>query len=156
MTIHARPPPHHPPLNMHPLSRRKMLQLTGGGFGALALRSLLAGDRLLASPTAGPAANPLAPRAPHFAPKAKSVIFLFMYGGPSHVDLFDPKPELAKWNGKAIPVFRAEDAFNAKTKATALRSPYRFRKHGQAGIEIAQTYPELARCADELCVIRSL
>jgi hypothetical protein len=148
---------------MHPLSRRKMLQLTGGGFGALALRSLLAGDRLLAAstgsgPSASPsAANPLAARPPHFAPKAKSVIFLFMYGGPSHVDLFDPKPELAKWNGQPIPVFKAEDAFMGnKTKNMAMQSPYVFTKHGAAGIDISEKYPHLARHADQLCVIRSM
>src|SRR5215212_8689686 len=139
---------------MHPLSRRKMLQLTGGGFGALALRSLLAGDRLLAAPAS---ANPLAARPPHFAPKATSVIFLFMYGGPSHVDLFDPKPELAKWHGKPIPVWKTEDAFmGKKTQNVAMQSYYRFAKHGQAGIDMAETYPALARHADKLCVIRSM
>src|SRR4051794_14075547 len=142
---------------MHPLSRRKMLQLTGGGFGALALRSLLAGDRLLAAPPPASATTPLAARPPHFAPKAKSVIFLFMYGGPSHVDLFDPKPELAKWNGQPIPVFKAEDAFMGnKTKNMAMQSPYAFTKHGAAGIEISEKYPQLARHADDLCVIRSM
>src|SRR5437879_3476706 len=106
--------------NMTPVSRRKMLQLTGGGFGALALRSLLSVDRLLA---AEPSRNPLAPHPPHFAPRAKSVIFLFMYGGPSHVDLFDPKPELAKWHGKPIPVWKPEDAFmGRKTQNIAMQS----------------------------------
>jgi hypothetical protein len=72
------------------LTRRHLLQQAGAGFGGLALQSLMGADGLLAN------TNPLAPRAPHFAPKAKSVIFPFMYGGPSHVDLFDPKPELAR------------------------------------------------------------
>jgi hypothetical protein len=85
------------------------------------------------------------------------VIFLFMYGGPSQVDLFDPKPELTKQDGKPIPVFKADDAFNiGKTKNIAMKSPYRFGRHGQAGIAIAETYPELAKHADELCVIRSM
>ena len=133
------------------LNRRELLQRSGVGFGSLALQSLLAADGTLAQP------NPLAPRAPHFAPKAKAVIFLFMYGGPSHVDLFDPKPELEKWHGKAIPVWKKEDAFmGSKTKNVAMQSYYRFAKHGQAGIDMAEVYPNLARHADDLCVIRSM
>ncbi|MDZ4404259.1 DUF1501 domain-containing protein [Prosthecobacter sp.] len=136
---------------MHPLTRRQILQHSGAGFGSLALQSLLDADGVLSS------TNPLAPRAPHFAPKAKSVIFLFMYGGPSHVDLLDPKPELEKWHGKAIPVWKPEDAFmGRKTKNVAMQSYYRFAKHGQAGIDMAETFPNLARHADDLCVIRSM
>jgi hypothetical protein len=131
-----------------------MLQFTGGGFGALALRALLGRERLLA---AAPRPNPLEARPPHFAPRAKSVIFLFMYGGPSHVDLFDPKPELARRHGQPIPVWKPEDAFmGRKTKNVAMASPYTFTRHGAAGIEIAATYPHLARHADKLCVIRSM
>ncbi|HEY2759357.1 MAG TPA: DUF1501 domain-containing protein, partial [Pirellulales bacterium] len=84
------------------------------------------------------------------------MIFLFCYGGPSQVDLFDPKSELAKWSGKPIPVFAKEDAFFEDTKNTAFASPYKFRKHGQAGIDISEKFPELAKCADDLCVIRSM
>jgi hypothetical protein len=136
---------------MPPLTRRHLLQQAGAGFGGLALQSLMGADGLLKN------TNPLAPRAPHFAPKAKSVIFLFMYGGPSHVDLFDPKPELARWHGKAIPVWKKEDAFmGGKTKNVAMQSPYRFAKHGQAGIDMAEVYPNLARHADSLCMIRSM
>src|SRR5215218_3514865 len=109
-------------------NRRRFLQATGGGFAGLALRYLLDRDGLLAAE-----ANPLAPRKPHHEPKAKAVIFLFMYGGPSQVDLFDPKPALEKWHGKPIPVFKKEDAFFADTKPTAFRSPYRFKKYGQGG-----------------------
>jgi len=123
-------------------TRRHWLHSVGAGFGTLALRGLLQEEALRA--------------APHFAPKAKSVIFLFMYGGPSHVDLFDPKPALTEWDGKPIPVFRKEDVFQGQNKGTAMRSPYRFTRHGQSGIEIAETYPELAKCADDLCVIRSM
>ncbi len=141
----------------HMLSRRHFLQRTGAGFGALALQSLLSRDGLLAADSSKAARNPLAPRAPHFAPRARSVIFLFMYGGPSHVDLFDPKPALAKWHGQAIPVWKKEDAFmGGKTKNVAMASPYTFAKHGQAGIDIAETFPNLARHADKLCVIRSM
>ncbi len=112
----------------------------------LALRSLLAADN----------PNPMSALSPQFAPRAKSVIFLFMYGGPSQVDTFDPKPALDRWNGKVIPTFRKEDAFNAATKATAMRSPYTFARHGQSGLDICEKFPHLARHADKLCVIRSL
>lgn len=133
-----------------PTTRREILTRAGAGFGALGLQHLLAQDQ-------ASAVNPLAARLPHFAPKAKSVIFLFMYGGPSHVDLFDPKPELERWHGRAIPVWRREDAFmGRKTQNVAMKGFYRFAKHGQAGIDIAETYPNLARHADDLCVIRSM
>jgi hypothetical protein len=136
---------------MPSLTRRHILQQAGAGFGGLAFQSLMGAEGLLTN------TNPLAPRAPHFAPKAKSVIFLFMYGGPSHVDLFDPKPELARWHGKAIPVWKKEDAFmGGKTKNVAMQSPYRFAKHGQAGIDMAEVYPNLARHADSLCMVRSM
>ena len=127
-------------------NRRHFLQTAGGGFGMLALRSLLAADN----------PNPMSALSPQFAPRANSVIFLFMYGGPSQMDTFDPKPALDRWHGKPIPVFRKEDAFNAATKATAMRSPYTFAKHGQSGLDICEKFPHLARHADKLCVIRSL
>lgn len=128
-----------------PATRRHFLQRAGAGFGTLALQSLLGGEGLLSA------------RPPHVAPRAKAVIFLFMYGGPSHVDLFDPKPALTKWQGKPIPVWKTEDAFmGGKTKNVAMASPYRFAKHGQAGIDMAETFPQLARHADSLCVIRSM
>jgi hypothetical protein len=133
-------------MNNHITNRRHFLQTTGGGFGMLALRSLLAADN----------PKPINALSPQFAPRAKSVIFLFMYGGPSQVDTFDPKPALDRWNGKAIPTFRKEDAFAPATKATAMRSPYTFARHGQSGLEISEKFPHLARHADELCVIRSL
>ena len=138
---------------MNPLNRRTFLRQTGAGFGNLALASLLANERLLASP-------PLQPQSlatPHFPPRAKQVIFLFMYGGPSHIDLFDPKPELNRWHGNEIPVFRPEDVFmQKKTKNKALRSPFAFQQHGVSGIPICDQYPHLSKHADKLCVIRSL
>lgn len=135
-------------------TRRHLLQQAGVGFGALALQSLLARDGMLAADSSSQA-NSVRP--PHFAPKAKSVIFLFMYGGPSHVDLFDEKPALSKWHGKAIPVWKDSDAFmGGKTKNVAMASPYRFTQHGESGISIAETYPKLAKHADKLCVIRSM
>ena len=109
-------------------NRRHLLQAAGGGFGALALRDLLAAD-----------SQPLAAKQPQFLATAKSIVFLFMYGGPSHVDLLDEKTELTKQDGKAIPVFRQEDAFNVKTKNVAMKSPYRFRRYGDSGMQIAET-----------------
>ncbi len=136
-----------------PLNRRALLQASGAGFGMLALQALLNQEGVLA----GDASNPLAAKLPQFAPKAKAVIFLFMYGGPSHIDLFDPKPVLSEWHGKPIPVWKTEDAFmGGKTKNVAFASPYQFARHGEAGIEMAETFPHLARHADELCIIRSL
>jgi hypothetical protein len=136
------------------LTRRHMLQQAGAGFGGLALQSILADDGLLAAEHSG---NPLAARPPLFAPRARAAIFLFMYGGPSHVDLFDEKPALAKWHGSPIPVWKDTDAFMGnKTKNVAMGSPYRFARHGDSGIAIAETFPHLARHADKLCVIRSM
>ena len=136
-------------------SRRQLLQTAGGGFAGLALRNLLQEEGLLAQ-TRQAATNPLSPTPPHFAPKARSVIFIFAYGGPSHVDLLDPKPALHKWHGQSIPVFRKEDAFNTTTHDTAMRSPYRFTRHGASGLPISELFPHIASCADDLCVIRSL
>ncbi|MEK6237121.1 MAG: DUF1501 domain-containing protein [Planctomycetales bacterium] len=137
------------------LHRRRWLQQAGVGFGSLALSSLLAQDGLLAADKRSPT-GPLAPKPAHFAPQAKSVIFLFMYGGPSQIDTFDPKPGLDRWHGRDLPVFNREDAFMGDTKATAMKSPFRFAKHGQAGIDVCDQFPELSQMADELCVIRSM
>jgi len=133
-----------------------MLQLAGGGFGATAFNALLGADQPPSNPGPDPA-HPLLARPPHFAPKATSVIFLFMYGGPSHIDLFDPKPELEKWHGKAIPVWKPEDAFmGKKTQNVAMKSYYAFAPHGASGMEISEAYPHLSKHADELCLIRSM
>ncbi|MDX1969086.1 MAG: DUF1501 domain-containing protein [Planctomycetaceae bacterium] len=136
--------------------RRTALASLGGTFGSLALRGLL-GQEARAADVVDPAArarDPLALQAPHFAPRAKSVIFLFMYGGPSHVDLFDPKPTLSEYAGKPIPVFKPEDTFRKGSRNVALPSPYKFRRHGEAGVELAEVYPHLSQLTDELCVIR--
>jgi hypothetical protein len=132
------------------LTRRELLCRSGMGMGALMfadlMRRALAGDdRSL---------NPLAPKAPPLPAKAKRVIHLFMNGGPSHVDTFDPKPALEKHAGKVPP---AEYAPNANNKTgVAYPSPFKFRKHGRAGIEVSDLYPHLAQKVDELCVIRSM
>jgi len=134
-------------------SRRRLLEVAGGGFGAMALRHLLDQDALLA---ADPSVNPLSSRRPHHRPTAKSIIFIFAYGGPSHVDLFDPKPALSRWAGKPIPVFRKQDAFAPKTTNVAMPSPYRFRRYGESGLPISEKFPHLAQCADELCMLHSM
>jgi hypothetical protein len=140
-----------------PTTRREFLRRAGGGFGLLALASLLEKDRLLAAAgAAAPAANPLAPLAPHFPPRARSVIFLFMSGGPSHVDLFDPKPDLVRLAGQPIPesfgAFKTRRAV-AKNKLMAPVRP--FHRHGQSGLEVSGFLPHLAGCADDLCLLRA-
>lgn len=100
--------------------------------------------------------NPLAPRPPHFAPTAKRVIWLFMHGGPSHVDLFDPKPDLIRYAGKPLPESFGPVMTRRKVAANPLLGPVRpLQKHGQSGIEVSDFLPHLARMTDELCVIRS-
>ena len=94
------------------------------------------------------------PKGPHFAPKAKRVIHLFMNGGPSHVDTFDPKPELTKWHGKILP---DEHRLNTERKTgAAYKSPFAFKKHGQSGLPVSDLFPHVAKHADDLCVIRSM
>jgi hypothetical protein len=131
--------------NMGPFpsfSRRQLLSGIGGGFGLFALRSVC-----------GAAENPFAPKAPHFAPKAKHVIFLFMNGGMSQVDTFDPKPMLAKYNGQQAP------GGNPKTErktGSLMQSPFAFRKCGQSGIEVSEIFPKIGDRIDDICVIRSM
>jgi hypothetical protein len=141
-------------LNNIPLTRREMLRRSGMGFASLGLAGLLAQEGLLATtPTPSVALNPLAPKQPHFPGKAKRVIHLFMNGGPSHVDTFDPKPALARYAGRTLPMpnLRTE-----RRTGAAFPSPYRFRKYGQSGIEVSEIFPHVASCIDDICVIRSL
>ncbi len=135
-------------------TRRDWLRRMGGGFGALGLAGVLA-DPVQAAPRTGPgsALNPLAPRPPHFAPRAKRVIFLFMNGGPSHVDTFDPKPLLTKHNGEPIP---KEVKTNRNNAGKLMGSQYSFAKYGDSGIEVSELYPEVAKCIDDICVVRSM
>ncbi|MCU1263529.1 MAG: hypothetical protein JWO80_6414 [Bryobacterales bacterium] len=136
-------------------SRRKFFRECAGGLGTMALAGLLERDGLAAS--AG-SANPLAPKLPPLPATAKNVIFLFMEGGPSQLDLFDPKPELAKWNGKPLPPSITKDLQLAFIKPTAavLSSQREFRQHGQCGMEISEYLPHIATCADDICLIRSM
>jgi hypothetical protein len=137
-----------------PLSRRDFLCRIGGGFGALGLATTLADAGLLAA-APDRSAIPLAPKAPHFPARARRVIFLFMNGGPSHVDTFDPKPALAKFAGKPLP----EDMIKKtrrKNVGNLMASPFASRKYGQSGIEATEIYPEVGSCIDDLCIIRSM
>ncbi len=144
-----------------PLSRRAFLRHAGGGFGMTALAAMLRCDSLLAAENPQSAignpqsANPLSPKQPHFAAKAQRVIFLFMSGGPSHVDLFDPKPDLVRLAGQPIPesfgTFKTRRAV-AKNKLLPPCRPFQAR--GQCGMEISDFLPNIAGHADDLCLLR--
>ncbi len=138
-----------------PLSRREWLLRAGGGFGAWALLDLLKRDgALAASPSPE---NPLAPKPPHFPARARQVISLFMQGGPSHIDTFDPKPLLARRHGQPLPpgVTQGLQLQFTRNDAAILGSPQTFTRCGGSGIEVADTYPQLQSCADDLAVVRS-
>ncbi|MBX7166597.1 MAG: DUF1501 domain-containing protein [Pirellulales bacterium] len=137
-----------PPFDLPRLSRRELLQRGGTGLGLLGLAGLLSAETQAAAPI-----DALAVRPPHFPAKAKHVIHLFMNGGPSHVDTFDPKPSLAKYAGQALPT---ENLRTERKTGAAMPSPYKFTRHGDSGLEISEIFPQVARHADELCVIRSL
>ncbi|MFT5527016.1 MAG: hypothetical protein ACI9HK_004998 [Pirellulaceae bacterium] len=136
------------------LSRRELLSRAGTGFGALALADLLASESAADDAAADRVTNPYAVRPAHHPPRAKRVIFLYMPGGPSHVDLLDPKPRLAKDNGQPLP-FEKPKLERTKT-GNLLASPWKFTKHGQAGIEVSELLPGLASRIDDVCVIRSM
>jgi len=130
-------------------SRRDLLTRAGKGFGALALASLLEQEATAAATGARP---------PHFAPKAKSVIFLFMHGGVSHVDTFDPKPSLKKYDGQPLPGSFGEGLITSRIdfrKALMRGSPWEFNRCGKSGLEISSLYPHISEHADDIAVIRS-
>jgi len=146
--------------------RRTLLRTTAVGFGHLAFTALLQQDGTLGkaakanepirnSPmTADSSANPLAPREPHHQPRAKRVLFLFMKGGPSHVDTFDPKPMLDRYDGQPLP-FELPRVTFAK-QGNLLKSPWRFHPHGQCGLPVSELFPHMATHIDDLCVLRSV
>jgi uncharacterized protein (DUF1501 family) len=136
-------------------SRRRFFRDCAGGIGTIALAELLARDGRAAGL---PEVNPLAPKKPHFAPRAKNVIFMFMEGGPSQMDLFDPKPELQKWSGKPLPESMTKNMRLAFTKpnAAVLASPRTFAPQGKSGIEFSDYIPHIGACADDLCLVRSM
>ncbi len=135
-----------------PISRREMLLRCTAGFGALALTALMSersyGERLRLD------GGPLAPKPPHYKPKARNVIFLYMDGGPSQVDTFDPKPRLDREHGQPIKMKVPRTQFN--NVGNVLKSPWKFRRYGESGIPVSDLFPNVARCVDELCIIRSM
>ena len=136
---------------MLPLTRRQMLGQLAGGFGSVALAGML-NDSARADSVEGT-------RLPHFSPRAQRIIFLFMNGGPSQVDTFDPKPGLVKWEGKRLPVL--EENTNKllgkpRPLGNAFPTPWKFAKYGQSGIDVSELFPNVGRCVDDLCVIRSM
>ena len=130
------------------MNRRQFLLTTGHGFGVVALSGLLEGSTI----------NPLAPRPPHAAAKAKSIIYLFMHGGVSHVDTFDPKPELTKRSGEALSVELAKTIktsfIHDPTKAVLRGSPWTFRPGGKSGLPVSDLFPKVRECMDDIAVIR--
>ena len=130
-------------MNASPISRRDLLTRSAAGFGMLGLASVLSDERR-ADAESALSRDPLAPKAPHFAAKAKHLIFLFMNGGPSHVDSFDPKPELVKQAGKPGP------------GGNYMPSPFKFQQRGECGLPISEIFPHLGEHMDDLCVIRSM
>jgi len=134
------------------LSRRDMLQRAGTGFGALALAGMLADETSTRANPIG--SQPLAVRSPHFPGKAKRVVHLFMNGGPSQVDTFDPKPSLEKYHGKPLP----ELTLRTERKTSgAFQSPFKFQKYGQSGIEVSELFAKTAASRiDDMCIIRSM
>jgi hypothetical protein len=134
-----------------PASRRQFLAQLGAGFGSLALAALLAEEQARA------AAHPLAVRPPHFTPRARRVIVLFMFGGPSHLDTFDEKPALARLHGKPLPdEFKPRLISFPQKMGGLMASPFAFRRHGASGLPVSELFPHVARVVDELCVIRSM
>lgn len=132
----------------HLLPRRALLRQSAAGFGLLGLRSLIAAE-------SAPIINPLAPKIPHFEPKAKRIIFLFMHGGPSSIDTFDPKPRLDADNGKPVP-FKRGLTFGEDGVRGLMKSPWSFKQYGHSGIPVSELFPNVATCVDDLCVIRSM
>ena len=132
-----------------PLSRRTLLQRSAGGFGYLALQALLAKETVQAAPE-----NPLASKPVKFPARAKRVVFLFMKGGPSHVDTFDPKPLLQRDDGKPYPFAQPRVQFAATGKL--LKSPWSFKQYGESGLAVSELFPNVARHVDDLCMLRSL
>jgi len=135
-------------------SRRELLARSGMGLGLLGLAGVLSAEGWLTPAEAATGyANPMAPKEPHFPARAKHVIHLFMNGGPSHVDTFDPKPSLAKYVGQNLPT---ENLRTERKTGAAFPSPFKFNKYGQSGIEVSELFANVGECIDEIAVIRSM
>ena len=143
------------------MTRRDFLATSASGIGTLALSAMLQQHGLLAADASRAAApaNPLAPRPPHFAPRAKRCICIFMEGAPSQMDLFDPKPKLNELDGQKLPdslLEKVRFAFIQKEGARLMGSPRTFKKYGQCGMEFSDLLPHLGACADDIAMIRSM
>jgi hypothetical protein len=136
-------------MNKRFVSRRDVLRTAGGGIAGLALADLLCGG------TTGVSTNPLAPHAPHFPAKAKAVISIFCYGGVSHVDTFDPKPELLKRQGEAM-TGKGTVVVSQGHPGGLMPSPWKFAKHGQSGMDVSDLFPHVAKKVDDIALIRSM
>lgn len=136
------------------LNRRRFFATSASGLGTLALASVLGEEGLLADDAPAPR-----PTTTHFAPRAKRCIYLFMEGGPSQMDLFDPKPRLNELDGQPMPESFLEDikfAFIQKDSARLMGSPRSFRRYGECGMEFSDLLPHLSSCADDIALIRSM
>ena len=140
------------------VSRRWFLRDCGVNLGAMALLSMFGGANAVASLAKGRAINPLAPRLPQFVPKAKRVIYMFQAGAPSHLDLFDPKPELAKRNGKLPPPDLLKDYRSAfiNPNSALLGPKFQFNKYGKSGTQLSELLPKTAEIVDDICLVRSM
>ena len=134
------------------LNRREALCRMGGGFGMLSFASMV-GESIAKADTLADSQGVPSARIPNFKPKAKHVIFLFMNGGISQVDSFDPKPMLDKYHGQPIP---GDTLAHERKTGNLMRSPFSFKKYGQSGIEMSEIFPNLGECADDMCMIRSM
>ena len=134
-----------------PISRRDALCKMGAGFGMMSFASVVA--ETLANAAESPSAAPWMIQDPKFKPKAKHVIFLFMNGGLSQVDSFDPKPMLEKYNGQPLP---GETPQHERKTGGLMKSPFSFKKYGKSGIEVSEIFPNIGECIDDICVIRSV
>src|SRR5438093_806033 len=131
---------------MFSISRREILKTTSCGFGMLAFSQLFA-----KAAAANTSEHPLAPKKPHFQPRAKRVIFMFMQGGPSHVDMFDYKPALERDDGKS-----PSDIPGGKANRKLMKSPWKFNPSGKSGIPISELVPNIAQHADDLCIVNGM
>ncbi|MDA0838285.1 MAG: DUF1501 domain-containing protein [Planctomycetota bacterium] len=143
---------HHCGRTFRPRTRREMLGICAQGFGAFALTSLMGEKSYGAS--VGSVDRAFAPKTSHFEPKAKNVIFLYMDGGPSQVDTFDPKPMLDKYNGKPYPARMEPTQFD--NRGTTMASPWKFSPRGKCGLPVSDLFPYVSECIDDICVIRSM
>ena len=144
----------------HIWSRRDFLFQSGGGIGGLSLAYLLSQDGLLGADAGACDAkasgfNPYAPKPPHFAPRAKRVISLFMSGGVSHIDTFDPKPALDKYAGQPL-TGKGEVVVRQGNPGPLMPSPFSFRKYGQCGMDVSSLFPMIAQHVDEMIFLRSV